>query len=52
MNEQLDERNAQTLGQIAREVTQNTKNDESDLMIGKFLEKVYVKLRGEQHDAV
>jgi len=52
MSEQLDERNAQTYGQIAREVTQNAKDDEGDVLIGKFLEKVYIKLRGEQHDEV
>lgn len=52
MNEQLDERNAQMLGQIAREVTQNSKDDEGDLMIGKFIEKIYIKLREEQPDAV
>jgi hypothetical protein len=52
MNEQLDERNAQVLGQIAREVTQNAKDDEGDVLIGRFLEKVYMKLRGEHTDAV
>jgi hypothetical protein len=47
MNEQLDERNARTFGQIAREVSKDVQGDDGDVTLGKFLEKVYCKLQAE-----
>lgn len=47
MSEMLDERNARTLGQIAREVSKDASGDEGDVTLGRFLEKVYIKLQAE-----
>ena len=47
MSEMLDERNARTFGQIAREVSKELSSDEGDITIGRFLEKIYIKLQAE-----